>query len=172
MGSVAVSAIVFYLLTVVVVRISGKRTTGQMNNFDWIITVAVGSLISAGVLLREVSIADAALAVVMLLAMQWGMTWLALRSERFSILIKSTPRLLVHKGEPIMKALRQERMTMGELRSRLRQEGYVSMAEANWVILKNSGKMTVIPRQEAQLGDAPLLKDVEYADAELTSVGR
>jgi uncharacterized membrane protein YcaP (DUF421 family) len=42
-------ATVFYFLIVVMVRVSGKRTTGELNNFDWIITVAVGSLAASGI---------------------------------------------------------------------------------------------------------------------------
>ena len=42
--NVAIAAVFFYAFIVLLVRVLGKRTTSQMNNFDWIITIAVGSL--------------------------------------------------------------------------------------------------------------------------------
>ena len=44
--SIIASSLYFYVLVVALVRLMGKRTTAQMNNFDWIINVAVGSLVA------------------------------------------------------------------------------------------------------------------------------
>ena len=52
MINIAIGAIFFYFLIVILVRILGKRTTSQMNNFDWIINIAVGSLAASGILLE------------------------------------------------------------------------------------------------------------------------
>ncbi|MGB3722587.1 MAG: DUF421 domain-containing protein, partial [Pacificimonas sp.] len=56
--SIGLSAIATYIGIVILVRISGKRTTSQMNNFDWIITVALGGLVTSGILLKGVSVVD------------------------------------------------------------------------------------------------------------------
>ena len=63
MGEIAANALLFYILIIVMVRIVGKRTTSEFNNFDWIINVAVGSLAASGVLLRNVATLDAITAI-------------------------------------------------------------------------------------------------------------
>jgi uncharacterized membrane protein YcaP (DUF421 family) len=41
---VVVTCVLAYIGVVVLVRISGKRTLAQLNAFDWIVTVAFGSI--------------------------------------------------------------------------------------------------------------------------------
>lgn len=48
-----------YVAVVLAVRIFGKRSTSQMNNFDWIVTVGSGSLLASGVLLKDVTVLEA-----------------------------------------------------------------------------------------------------------------
>ncbi len=106
-GHVGFSALFFYLLIVVQTRISGKRTIGQMNNFDWIILVTVGSLAASGILLTNVPVAEAAAAIVFLFLLQGFTTWSVLRSRVVSRLIKAEPTLLVHRGAMLQSAMRQ-----------------------------------------------------------------
>ncbi len=157
---VASGAVVFYLVIVVMARISGKRITGQMNNFDWLVTVVVGALAATGILSREVSIADAMLAIIIFFLLQWLTTWLVYRSPLMCRLIKAEPRLLLQRGELCKEAMRKERITEAEIYSVLREKGLVSLEEANWVILENNGKMTVIPKRDTALADAELMADV------------
>jgi|TARA_R100000501_G_scaffold10060_1_gene19843 uncharacterized membrane protein YcaP (DUF421 family) len=159
--SVAQGAAFFFVLIVVLVRILGKRTTGQMNNFDWIITVAVGSLAASGILLKGVSILDATLAILVLGGLQWLTTLGVLNSRIFRKLVRADPRLLVHKGKFLKNAMRRERISEAEIYSVLRQHGYTSPDDANWVILETDGTMTVVPRQDLHLDDARLMADVE-----------
>ena len=68
-----------YVLVIAAVRVSGKRSTSQLNNFDWIVPVAMGSILGSAVVLSDVAVAPAALAVAALLAMQYAVTWSAAR---------------------------------------------------------------------------------------------
>ena len=53
---------VIYLAIIVFIRFSGKRSTSQMNNFDWLVTVALGSLIASGIIVENVTVAESAFA--------------------------------------------------------------------------------------------------------------
>jgi uncharacterized membrane protein YcaP (DUF421 family) len=159
---VILAAPLIYFLVILFVRISGKRTTGQMNNFDWLVTVAVGSLAASGILLESVSLLDAAVGIVVLGVLQWLTTWLSLRVTWFAHIVKGRPRLLLHKGELQADAMRGERIAASEVRAALRRGGYLKLDEANWVILENDGTLTVVPRREEGLGDADALSDVAH----------
>ncbi|WP_149496820.1 DUF421 domain-containing protein [Roseiconus lacunae] len=158
--SVAISAVFFYVLVIVVVRISGKRLTSQMNNFDWIVTIAIGSLVGSGILLKDVSVADSTAAILILAALQWITTFAVRRSNAFRKVIKPRPTLLTHKGEFIEENLSKERISEAEIRAKLRQQGFTSVEDANWVILETDGSLTVIPREAVSLNEADLMSDV------------
>ena len=150
LGTIAVTALTFYIYVVALVRIFGKRTTNQLNNFDWIITFAIGSIVASGILLEEVTVLDSALA-----------TWTVLRSRFASKMVKSDPTLLLHKGRFIESAMNHTRVSEEEIRAVLRSKGMFSVDEANWVILETNGTFSVMPHDKVTLNKAETMVDVK-----------
>ncbi|WP_417322382.1 DUF421 domain-containing protein [Erythrobacter aureus] len=159
-GEIVISAAVFYLFVIALVRVLGKRTTNQLNNFDWIITFAIGSLFASGILLKDVAIVDSLAAILTLAILQWFTTKMVLRSKVVAKLVKSDPTLLVHKGEYIDSAMERTRISQEEICAVLRNEGYESPDDVNWVILETNGTFSVIPRSEKSLSRADTMGDV------------
>ena len=171
LASAGISAAILFVVIVVLIRLLGKRATGQMSNFDWMISITVGSLAASGILLKDVSLADVILAIAVIGLLQWATAWLASRSEWFESLVRARPRLLVHKGRLLEEDMRRERISRHEIFSYLRANGYVGPEEANWVVLENDGTMTVIPRQDAGFDDAGLLDDVVWTSSPAEDAG-
>lgn len=155
--SIAQSGIALYVGIILFVRIFGKRTTSQMNNFDWIITVALGGLVGSGILLKDVSVADAVFAAAWLMFLQWVTTSLIIRSERFCKLVRAEPTLLVNEGQLLTKNMRRERISSAEVSAALRDRGMKDVAEAQWVILETDATFSVVPRIQGAGGRAPLI---------------
>lgn len=143
---VLVTVPILYFWVILCVRITGKRTTSQLNNFDWIFTVAIGSLIASPVLLDDVSILETLLAVALLIGLQWLVTLLSARSELAETVVKATPTLLVYKGQLREDAMDRERISREEIMSALRQNGLVSLDRALAVVLESDAGLSVIPR--------------------------
>ena len=95
---ISANALLFYILVIVMVRVVGKPTTSEFNNFDRIINFAVGSLAASGILLRNVASIDAIAAIVFLAACQFVTTKLVLQSGDVADVVKAEPTLLTHKG--------------------------------------------------------------------------
>ena len=114
---ISANALLFYILIIVMVRVVGKRTTSEFNNFDWIINVAVGSLAASGILLRNVASIDAIAAIVVLAACQFVTTKLVLRSENVADIVKAEPTLLTHKGEYLRDAIARTRISEEEIKT-------------------------------------------------------
>ena len=160
LGEIALTSLLFYLLIVVLTRLSGKRTTSQMNNFDWIITVAVGSLAASGILLKNVPVVDALTAIIVLGICQYAITWTLVRSKRVANIVKAQPTLLTHKGEYLDDAMKYTRVTRAEIDAALRENGIAEPAGANWVILETDGTLSVIPKQDVEWSEAKTLQGV------------
>lgn len=135
--------------------------TSQLNNFDWIINVAIGSLVASGILVKEISIIDASVAILGLAACQWLVTWAVIRFPPLEKMVKARPRLLTHKGEFLEEPMTKERISKSEVRAKLREQGFASLENANWVILESDGNMTVIPNKELNWSDAPIMDNVQ-----------
>ena len=89
LASAGISAAILFVVIVVLIRLLGKRATGQMSNFDWMISITVGSLAASGILLKNVSLADVILAIAVIGFLQWATAWLACRSEWFEKMVRA-----------------------------------------------------------------------------------
>ncbi len=162
------SAAFLYVAVICAVRLFGKRSTSQMNNFDWIVTVAIGSLMASGVLLSNVTVLESGAAIYVLLALQWALTKVMLNSDVATKVVKSEPTLLVHRGEIIAEAMKQERMTEAEIHAAVRGAGISRIQDVQWVILETNSSLSVIP-VTAPTDDPNMLEHVAGTDDLLNS---
>jgi uncharacterized membrane protein YcaP (DUF421 family) len=141
---ILLAAPIMYLAIILFIRLAGKRSTSQMNNFDWIVTVALGSITGSGIILKSVTVSEALLATAILLATQWLLTSGILRFDWMAHLVKAEPRLLVHRGQYVHSAMRAERVTETEVMSAIRARGLTDVRDAQWVILETDATFSVI----------------------------
>ena len=70
---------VSYATLVGVLRLSGKRTLGQLNAFDFIVTVALGSTLATILLSSDVAYAEGLAALALLAGLQFVVAWISAR---------------------------------------------------------------------------------------------
>ena len=139
-----VITILAYVVLIILLRISGKRTLSKMNAFDFIVTIALGSTLATVLLNKSVSLADGVLALFLLIGLQFLITFFSVRSKRVSKLVKSMPTLLVYKGDFLQDAMRKERVNADEIYAILREKGISSIQDVDAVILETDGSLSVI----------------------------
>lgn len=147
---VAISAPITYVAVIAMIRMSGKRSTSQMNNFDWIVTVAIGSISASGILSQDVALAESLAGIGVLLLCQYILTRSVLRNEALSQLVKPPPTLLFSHGEFLDDAMAKERVSRHEVRAAVRNHGLSDMSRAQWVILETDASFSVIPVPEEE----------------------
>lgn len=153
-----------YATLLVVLRITGKRTLAKLNAFDLIVTVALGSTLASVLTSKDVAWAQGAVAFVVLAGLQYVIAWLSVRSATVRRLVRSEPRLILHRGEPLPQAMRAERVTQGELEAVVRDAGLARLADAHAVVLETDGSLSVIERgalDDRGSDTAPVLPHVD-----------
>lgn len=133
-----------YAALIALVRIAGKRTLATMNAFDFVVTVALGSTLATIVLSEDVALAEGVAAFALLVGLQLVITWLSVRTKVVPALVKSTPTLLVLRGQQLDEAVRAQRVSEEEILQAVRQQGFASVADVHAVVLETDGKFSVI----------------------------
>lgn len=147
-----------YLTLILVLRVSGKRTLSQLNAFDFVVTVALGSILATILLSSDVSWAEGTAALVLLAALQFTLAWSTSRWRALRSVVTSSPRLLLREGVLDAEALRKARLSPAEVRQAVRSSGSGDVADIAAVVLEGDGSLSVITR--SQLGDGSALEDV------------
>lgn len=137
-----------YISLLLLVRISGKRTLSKMNAFDLIVTVALGSTLATILLSKDTALAEGVLALGLLIFLQFIITWLSVRSDKVSRLVKAEPRLLFHKGNFLQSAMKRERVNKGELLQAMRSHGISRLEQVEAVVIETDGSFSIVERAE------------------------
>lgn len=154
---IVVIGVLAYASLVLLLRMSGKRTLTKLNAFDLVVTVALGSTLSTILLSRQTPLADGVVALSVLILLQFVITWLSVRNTRFRALVRSEPRLLLHQGQLLRGAMRDERINEDEVVQALRSVGVRSTEDVDAVVLESDGSLSVLT---AGAGSAPTLDKV------------
>ena len=162
---IAVSALLIYVFIIAGVRFMGKRSTAQMNNFDWIVTVALGSIVGSAIILKDVVLAEVFLAIGLLLGFQYAITKAAVRWDAVSASVRAPPTLLFYEGAFHTEAMAKERVTKAEIEGAARESGYSDLREVGAVIIESSAKLSILGKNGADTG---LLENVEMMDSSRT----
>ncbi|NEQ29900.1 MAG: DUF421 domain-containing protein [Leptolyngbya sp. SIO4C5] len=155
-----VTSLITYPVVVLLIRASGKRSTSKMNNFDWVVTVAMGSMVGSTILLKNVPILDGLVGIVMLLLLQFAATKLAVIWPPSRQVLRAQPRILFWQGEFLQQNMRHERVTHNEILSAVREAGYHSLQEIAVVILESNGDLSVLSQRQQDSDGIPVLRDV------------
>ena len=140
----AVVGTLAYAGLIILLRTTGKRTLSKMNAFDLVITVAFGSVFASTLLSSDVSLAEGVWAFALLCGLQYAVTFLSVRFERFQHLVKAEPTLLFHRGTMMKAAMRRERVTEEEILAAMRGAGADAPKDVGAVILETDGSFSVL----------------------------
>ena len=148
LAATALKGVIIYVTLIVLLRISGKRSLSKFNIFDFVITVAIGSIFASTLTTEDLKIAQSVTAIVVLLGAQWLISRLAFRSDRFERVIKADPALLYYGGDYVLDTMRAERVTEREILQAVRNSGAASLEGVQAVVLETDGTISVIASSE------------------------
>lgn len=139
-----------YFSIIFILRVSGKRTLSKMNAFDFIVTVALGSILATTLTSQQTPLLNGLVAFATLVALQYVMAKLANRSKRVNELIKSTPTMLYYRGNYLEAEMRKERVLEIEVLQAIRSSGTVH-EKVEAVVLETDGTFSVLTSTEGVL---------------------
>lgn len=159
---VLIIAPVSYIALAFVIRLVGKRALSNMNPFDLLVTVAIGSTIADFVLDQQVRFWQGMLALMVPVGLQFAVAWLASHSKRIEKAVKQHPAMLLWNGEMLPEMLHHEMITEDEVREAARKAGMTSLQEAKAIVLEVDGLISVIRQSdEAHPEESSTLKNVK-----------
>lgn len=156
-GRIALVGICAYATLVLLLRVYGKRTLTQMNAFDLVVNVALGSILATTILSKDLVWAEGMFALLLLLSLQFVLTWASARWTAIRGLIASHPTLMLHEGKLLHDVMRRERVSKSDVMHALRNAGLSQIEQARAVVLEADGRFSVIERQGQHASDAPVL---------------
>ncbi len=159
---IPIAGTIAYIAIVIMLRLSGKRTLSKWNSFDFIVTVALGSVLASALISTKDTFGKSILAFGLLVLFQFMISWISVRSSVIQKLIKSEPSLLLYRGEMQYDVMKRQRITEGEILAAIRTDGMSAIEDVDAVVLETDGSFSVIKNLDNSSASA--LKDVREFD--------
>lgn len=134
--------VILFILT----RIMGKKQVSQMNIYDYIIGITMGSIAADISLDIEKSIVAGILSLLIYGLSGALVTYLTLKNIRIRRFINGVPCILMDNGKIIEANLRKEGIDINDLEEEARQNGYFDLSKVNYAVLEISGKISFLPK--------------------------
>ena len=142
----AIRAFIIFIIALVFIRLSGRRTFGMFSPFDNVISILLGAVLSRAVTGASpfFSTVVAALVIVFLHRL---FAWIALYNDVFGGLIKGNAKVIFQDGKIIRKNMKRFDITDKDLMEGIRLQGKVeSLDEINSAYLERGGRISVIKK--------------------------
>lgn len=150
-----------YISIILMLRISGKRTLAKMNAFDFIVTVAMGSILATTLTSQQTSLLAGLTAFGTLVVLQYILAKLSKRFTMVNRMIKSEPTLLFYQGDYLQEYLRKERILEMEIIQAIRASG-TPFEQVEAVILETDGTFSVLKDSTHLVGNVDRPKTTRF----------
>jgi uncharacterized membrane protein YcaP (DUF421 family) len=147
---IALRVVLIYTFAVVVVRFMGKRGQRQMSSFEYVVIIALGSATGDSMFYPEVPVLYAWLIIVLIVALDRGLTFLELSYKWVMRFLTGSPSILVRNGEVLDDNLRAELLRREELMALLREQQVSDIGEVKYAILETTGHLGLLKRTDAE----------------------
>lgn len=138
-----------YLFLLVVFRLSGKRSLGQVTTFDFILLLIIGEATQQALLGQDASVTHAYLVILTLLSADIGLSLWKQRSPRVDKLLEGIPLVIVEHGRPLQDRMERERVDVQDVLQAARsRHGLERLEEIKFAILERNGEISIIPRRD------------------------
>jgi len=161
-GHVAICSFLAFFVAFVFIRISGKRTLAKLTAFDFVVTVTLGSTLSSMILGKTVLL-DGAIALAIIIGLQFLLAYLAMKSKSMEKVINSKPTLLFYEGSFLKQEMEREVVTEEEIYAAIREYRLLDINQVKAVVMELNGELAVI-RKSASAGKNHSLRDVVGVD--------
>lgn len=141
-------ALILYLLVVIVMRIMGKRQIGQLQPFEFVITIMLAELAAVPMQNTGIPLINGIIPIATLLVAQVAFSFLNLKSEKARAIICGKPSILIEGGRIVQDEFEKQRYTINDLMEQLRSKNIANIADVEFAILETSGQISVIPKSQ------------------------
>jgi uncharacterized membrane protein YcaP (DUF421 family) len=137
-----------YILALFLSRKIGTKLISQMNFFDFVMGVSMGSLIANDIIDKQFPTLSATTALILFAILTVFTGYLSLKNLTLRKLINSEPVTLVENGTIVDKNMKKMKMTINELKMKLREKDAFNVADVEFAIMETDGNLSVLPKSD------------------------
>ena len=142
--STIIKGILIYILALILSKLIGIKIISQMNFFDFIVGVSIGSMIAKIIIDKDHVVFSGIVALITFALLTISTSYLNLKSYSARRIINAKTLILVENGRIIDKNLKRLRITINELMMKLREKDVFNLEDVQFAIMESNGQLSVL----------------------------
>ena len=157
MAIVFIRAVILLITLLAVMRFMGKRQIGEMEPFEFIITLVIAELVCVPMSDVSIPLVYGIVSVLAVFILHQAFTMLE-RSGRFMRkVISGSPSIVINKNGVDIAELKKNNISIDDLMESLRGCGVFSLQSALYAIFESNGKLSVLKDDESDCNELSVL---------------
>jgi uncharacterized membrane protein YcaP (DUF421 family) len=142
-----IRAVVVYTFLLVLFRLMGKRSLGQITSFDFVLLLIISESVQNAMVGNDYSITNALVIVLVLTTADIGLTLIKERWPKFAQIAEGTPVIILENGQPLYDRMQKARVDESDILTAARElRGLERLDQIKYAVLERNGGISVIPQ--------------------------
>jgi len=135
-----------YLGLLILLRMSGKRSFGEMSPFDIVVLILVGGTLRSAIVGKDTTLLGPMIAVTTILLVDKVLCLISAFSPTFDRLMEGVPVVLARRGRVDERELKRQTISRAAFDRELRNQQTRDVGEVDEAILEPNGRISVFKR--------------------------
>src|SRR5260221_12404802 len=131
--------ILVYVFLILLLRVFGKRELAQLNPFDLVVLLSLSNTVQNAIICDDDTVAGGFIGAFTLLFTNYVVVRFLFRHRRLDQILEGKPRGLIQQGKIDKKDIAKTLITMAELQSVCRRQGFEGVHEGETCVLEPGG---------------------------------
>ena len=142
--SVALRTILVLVALFILTKIMGKKQISQMNFYDYLVGITIGSIAADISLDLEHNIVAGIISLSIYALSGVAVTYICLKNLRLRRIFFGSPTILIDRGNILVNNLRKEGIDINSLEEEARLNGYFELSKIDYAILETNGQISFL----------------------------
>ncbi len=170
MASVLIRTIIIYIFLSFALKLMGKRQIGELETSELISALLISEVAALPIDNPDIPLSSAIFPTLLIIALEILLSFIKNKSDRLKRTVDGEPTFIIYKGRLRQEVLRENRISMNEVLSELRVLGVGDIEDADYVILEQNGKLSVLQKNRDKLAHTIII-DGEVNEGALKALG-
>ena len=142
---VFVRTLFFIVILFLLTKLMGKKQISQLNFFDYIIGITIGSIVADISLDLEKNFLAGFVCLVSYGLISYFVSYFSMHSIKFRRFINGVPTILIENNKIIEGGLKKSKLDVNELLAEARSQGYFNLKDIEYAIMETNGNISFMP---------------------------
>lgn len=145
---ILIRTIIFYVALTILMRIMGKRQIGEVQLSEFVAVTILSELAALPITNRDIPLLHGLVPLIIITSIEIITAFICRKNATIRKIIDGKPVTLVKNGKILQENLTKTRVSPDEIEAEIRINGYRQIQEIDSIILEQTGKMSVLPKNK------------------------